>query len=126
MKVVVFLVDRKLELREYPDPSPGDREVILDIKASCMCGSDLHIYRAPVQPAGAVAGGIKRQAGGIAGHEPGGVGAGVGAGVTGKEARGGQRGVGPPYGGGGRRKPRRAGRAPMGPEGGRGYRSGGG
>ena len=47
MKGVVFLGDRKLELREFPDPTPGPRDVILEIKASGMCGSDLHNYRAP-------------------------------------------------------------------------------
>jgi threonine dehydrogenase-like Zn-dependent dehydrogenase len=40
MKGVVFLGDRKLELREFPDPTPGPRDVILEIKASGMCGSD--------------------------------------------------------------------------------------
>ena len=69
MKGVVFLGDRKLELREFPDPTPGPRDVVLEIKASGMCGSDLHMYRAPAQPGGAVAGGIKRQAGVIAGQE---------------------------------------------------------
>jgi threonine dehydrogenase-like Zn-dependent dehydrogenase len=91
MKGVVFLGDRRLELREFPDPIPGPRDVILEIKASGMCGSDLHIYRAPAQPDGAVAGGVKRQAGVIAGHEPCGVVAAVGAGVSEKEARVGQR-----------------------------------
>ena len=91
MKGVVFLGDRKLELREFPDPIPGPRDVILEIKASGMCGSDLHTYRAPAQPGVAVAGGIKRQAGVIAGHEPCGVVAVVGAGVSEKEARVGQR-----------------------------------
>src|SRR5713101_1507813 len=91
MKGVVFLGDRKLELREFPDPTPGPRDVILEIKASGMCGSDLHTYRAPAQPGGAVAGGIKRQAGVIAGHEPCGVVAAVGAGVSEKEARVGRR-----------------------------------
>ena len=91
MKGVVFLGDRKLELREFPDPTPGPRDVILEIKASGMCGTDLHIYRAPAQPGGAVAGGIKRQAGVIAGHEPCGVVAAVGAGVSEKEARVGER-----------------------------------
>jgi threonine dehydrogenase-like Zn-dependent dehydrogenase len=43
MKGVVFLGDRKLELREFPDPTPGPRDVILEIKASGMCGSDLHV-----------------------------------------------------------------------------------
>jgi threonine dehydrogenase-like Zn-dependent dehydrogenase len=61
MKGVVFLGDRKLELREFPDPTPGPRDVILEIKASGMCGTDLHIYRAPAQPGGAVTSGIKRQ-----------------------------------------------------------------
>ena len=42
MKGVVFLGDRKLELREFPDPTPGPRDVIFEIKASGMCGSDLH------------------------------------------------------------------------------------
>ena len=50
MKGVVFLGDRKLELREFPDPTPGPRDVILEIKASGMCGSDLHNYRAPPNP----------------------------------------------------------------------------
>jgi threonine dehydrogenase-like Zn-dependent dehydrogenase len=68
MKGVVFLGDRKLELREFPDPTPGPRDVILEIKASGMCGSDLHNYRAPANPDGAVTGGIKRAAGVIAGH----------------------------------------------------------
>ena len=91
MKGVVFLGDRKLELREFPDPTPGPRDVILEIKASGMCGSDLHNYRAPANPGAAVTGGIKRAAGMIAGHEPCGVVAAVGAGVTEKEARVGQR-----------------------------------
>src|SRR5438046_9321430 len=91
MKGVVFLGDRKLELREFADPTPGPRDAILEVKASGMCGSDLHNYRAPAQPAGAVVGGIKREAGMIAGHEPCGIVAGVGAGVTEKETRVGQR-----------------------------------
>jgi hypothetical protein len=63
MKGVVFLGDRKLELREFPDPTPGPREVVLEIKASGMCGSDLHNYRAPANPGAAVTGGIRRQGG---------------------------------------------------------------
>jgi len=91
MKGVVFLGDRKLELREFPDPTPGPRDVILEIKASGMCGSDLHNYRAPAHAPGTVTGGIKREAGMIAGHEPCGIVAAVGSGVTEKEARVGQR-----------------------------------
>ena len=91
MKGVVFLGDRKLELREFPDPTPGPRDVVLEIKASGMCGSDLHNYRAPAQAAGAVTGGIKRESGMIAGHEPCGVVVAVGSSVSEKEAKVGQR-----------------------------------
>ena len=92
MKGVVFLGDRKLELRDFPDPTPGPRDVILEIKASGMCGSDLHTYRAPPPSAdGAVTGGIKREAGTIAGHEPCGVVVAVGSAVTEREAKIGQR-----------------------------------
>ncbi len=91
MKGVVFLGDRKLELREFPDPTPGPRDVILQIRASGMCGTDLHIYRAPAQSSGAMAGGIKRQTGVIAGHEPCGVVVAIGKGVSEKEARVGER-----------------------------------
>src|SRR3977135_1398505 len=62
MKGVVFLGDRKLEVREFPDPTPGPRDVILESKASGMCGSDLHNYRAPAA-AGTVTRGTQREAG---------------------------------------------------------------
>jgi threonine dehydrogenase-like Zn-dependent dehydrogenase len=48
MKGVVFVGDRKLELRDFPDPTPGPRDVVLEIKASGMCGSDLHVYTPPL------------------------------------------------------------------------------
>ena len=70
MKGVVFVGDRKLELREFPDPTPGPRDVVLEIKASGMCGSDLHNYRAIPQPGGAVTGGIKRAEGVSPGTSP--------------------------------------------------------
>ena len=34
MKGIVFHGERKLELLDFPDPIPGPREVILEIKAS--------------------------------------------------------------------------------------------
>ncbi|HEX7214679.1 MAG TPA: zinc-binding dehydrogenase [Methylomirabilota bacterium] len=125
MKGVVFLGDRKLELREFPDPTPGPRDVVLEIRASGMCGSDLHNYRAPAQPAGVVAGGIRRQAGMIAGHEPCGVVAAVGAGVTDREARVGQRVMDHHYEGCGACKHCRAGWTQMCLEGAVVYGSGG-
>src|SRR5499425_1156417 len=89
MRGVVFLGDRRLELREFPDPTPGPGEVVLAIKASGMCGSDLHTYRAP---GGTAAIGIRgRTEPVIAGHEPCGVVAAVGSGVSEAQARVGQR-----------------------------------
>ncbi len=46
MKGVVFTGDRAVELMSFPDPTPGPGEVVLEIKASGMCGSDLKPYRA--------------------------------------------------------------------------------
>ena len=42
MKGVVFTGNRTLEIRDIADPTPGPRDVVLEIKASGMCGSDLH------------------------------------------------------------------------------------
>jgi 2-desacetyl-2-hydroxyethyl bacteriochlorophyllide A dehydrogenase len=89
MKAVVLLGDRTLEIREFPDPTPGPGEVVLEIKASGMCGSDLKFYRAR---GGAASLGFKTQAGPvIAGHEPCGVVVATGPGVSPREARVGQR-----------------------------------
>ena len=80
MKAVVFTGDRTLELMEVPDPTPGPGEVVLEIKASGMCGSDLHQYRAP-----------RKENLNIAGHEPCGIVAAVGAGVPHEQAKVGDR-----------------------------------
>jgi threonine dehydrogenase-like Zn-dependent dehydrogenase len=90
MKGVVFLGDRELELREFPDPAPGPGEVVIEIKASGMCGSDLKFYRAPK---GGAAKSLGLGGGGpvIAGHEPCGVVAAVGPGVGERQARIGMR-----------------------------------
>jgi threonine dehydrogenase-like Zn-dependent dehydrogenase len=66
MRGVVFLGDRKLAVQNFPDPAPSAGEVVLAIKASGMCGSDLKHYRA-------AAGSIAPEARLIAGHEPCGV-----------------------------------------------------
>ena len=73
MHGVVFLGERALELREFPDPRPGPGEVVLAMKASGMCGSDLHPYRAS-RSGGAASLGLGGAGGPcIAGHEPCGV-----------------------------------------------------
>lgn len=68
MKGLVFLGERELEVRDFPDPQPGPEEVVVEVRASGMCGSDLHEYRRPRGSAPQV----------IAGHEPAGVVAAVG------------------------------------------------
>jgi threonine dehydrogenase-like Zn-dependent dehydrogenase len=41
MRGVTFPGDRKIEFINFPDPTPGPGEVVLEIKASGMYGSDL-------------------------------------------------------------------------------------
>ena len=79
MKAITFPGNRQLDLIELPAPTPGPGEVVLEIKASGMCGSDLKFYRAIGGPASL---GFKASAGPVvAGHEPCGVVAAVGPGV---------------------------------------------
>ena len=40
MKGVVFTGGRELELMQFDDPSPGSHDVVIEMKASGMCGSD--------------------------------------------------------------------------------------
>ncbi|MGE0726239.1 MAG: alcohol dehydrogenase catalytic domain-containing protein, partial [Alphaproteobacteria bacterium] len=90
MKGVVFAGNRTIEFQEFADPTPGPGEVVLEIKASGMCGSDLKAYRAaPGEAARAL--GIGKGGPVIAGHEPCGVVVAVGAGVSERRARVGQR-----------------------------------
>jgi threonine dehydrogenase-like Zn-dependent dehydrogenase len=84
MQGVVFLGGRQLELREFANPQPGPGEVVVRIKASGMCGSDLHHYRgASHVPPDATAC--------IGGHEPAGVVSAVGAEVSPPTATVGER-----------------------------------
>ena len=91
MRGVVFTGDRNLEIRDFPDPIPGPRDVILEIKASGMCGSDLHRYRAPFNPGDTSSGFKLADEPMIAGHEPCGVVAELGSAVSDQEAKIGQR-----------------------------------
>jgi len=45
MKGIVFLGDRRCAVREFPVSEPGAGEVSIRIKATGICGSDLHVYR---------------------------------------------------------------------------------
>lgn len=90
MRGAVFKGNREVEILDFPDPTPGPREVVLAIKASGMCGTDLKYYR---PPAGGYVGATAKRLDGpiIAGHEPCGVVVAVGSGVSEREARIGDR-----------------------------------
>src|SRR6266568_3890795 len=86
MQGLVFLGDRRVAVQQFADPVPGQGEVVVAIRASGMCGSDLPGYVAsssgtPSEPAQRI----------IKGHEPCGVVAERGPGVTESQAPIGQR-----------------------------------
>lgn len=86
MRGAVFLGNRKLEVRDFPDPAPGPGEVVIRMKASGMCGSDLKFYRSAPGEAQAALGLGDLKEPFIGGHEPCGVVAARGPGVPEKEA----------------------------------------
>ncbi len=42
MRGIVFKGNRKVELRDFPDPHAGPGEAVVKIRASGLCGTDLH------------------------------------------------------------------------------------
>ena len=82
MKAVVFLGEDRLDIRDYPDPVPGPDEVVVRMKASGMCGSDLHHLHGPLRTGSQLV---------IEGHEPCGVVELVGDAVRASEAKVGDR-----------------------------------
>ena len=91
MRGVVFLGERRLELWDFPDPTPGPGEVVIEVKASGMCGSDLKFYRPSLAEATRALGLGGDGEPNIAGHEPCGVVVARGPGVTETEAPDGAR-----------------------------------
>lgn len=67
MKAVYLPGNRKVEIRSVAIPVPGPDEVLLEVKASCICRSDLSLYYGNAVVGGEAAGGC------ITGHEPAGV-----------------------------------------------------
>jgi threonine dehydrogenase-like Zn-dependent dehydrogenase len=82
MRGLVFKGAREVALEEFADPTPGVGEVVVAIRASGMCGSDMPRYREPGAPTATSI---------ITGHEPCGVVAAVGPGVSERQAEIGQR-----------------------------------
>src|SRR4029077_14584932 len=82
MQGLVFKGDRHVGLQEFPDPLPGPGEVVVAMRASGICGSDLNLYRKKSQD-------FDRAV--ICGHEPCGVVLERGPGVAEQHAPIGQR-----------------------------------
>ncbi|WP_137894521.1 zinc-binding dehydrogenase [Ramlibacter sp. 2FC] len=90
MRGLTFPGGREVAFVDFPDPVPGPGEIVLEIKASGFCGSDLHYYRRPKgTPASAR---FQYQAGPvIGGHEPCGIIAAIGPAVPASIGRVGDR-----------------------------------
>ncbi|QLH12988.1 zinc-binding dehydrogenase [Paracoccus pantotrophus] len=99
MRGVVFTGNRQLEIMRFDDPTPGPGQAVLRMKASGMCGSDLHYYRAEnmmrhLAGTGLITlgkDGFTEDTRIIAGHEPCGVIEAVGPGVDPKRFKAGDR-----------------------------------
>ena len=77
MRGLVFSGDREVEIVDLTDPIPGPGEVVIAMRASGLCGSDLWAwYRVPTAQLGEQGSRVVR------GHEPSGVIAEVGEGVN--------------------------------------------
>jgi threonine dehydrogenase-like Zn-dependent dehydrogenase len=90
MRAVTFPGGRGIEFVEFDDPTPAEGEVVIEVKASGFCGSDLHYYRRPKNtPASAR---HQYQTGPvIGGHEPCGAIVAIGPGVPASLGRVGDR-----------------------------------
>src|SRR5271165_3360597 len=75
MKAVFLPGNKRVELRAIEVPSPGPGEVLVQVKASCICRSDLSLYYGNAVVGGEAAGKC------VTGHEPAGIIAATGAGV---------------------------------------------
>jgi len=43
MEAVVIEKPKFFQVKEVPDPRPGEGEVLLEVKACCVCGTDIHL-----------------------------------------------------------------------------------
>lgn len=76
MQGVVFPGDKKVEIREFDIPTPSQGEVLIKMKASAICRSDMSLYY------GTSVFGGESKVGFVPGHEPAGEITQVGEGVT--------------------------------------------
>lgn len=76
MKAVYLPGNKRVEIRAVEVPTPGPGEVLVQVKASCICRSDLSLYYGDAVVGGDAAGKF------VTGHEPAGIIAAAGAGVN--------------------------------------------
>ena len=50
MKAVYLTGNRQVDIRDIPEPAPGRSQVVVKMKVSAICGSDLHTYRRILKP----------------------------------------------------------------------------
>ncbi len=91
MQGAAFTGNRQISMIDVPDPAPDRNDVVVEIKASGLCGSDLKFYRTPreamLKELGFTGGGDLV----IGGHEPCGVVVAVGRDVDARMAKVGDR-----------------------------------
>jgi L-iditol 2-dehydrogenase len=75
MRAVFLPGNKRVEIRAVEVPTPGPGEVLIQVKASCICRSDLSLYYGNAVVGGDAAGKC------ITGHEPAGIIASIGEGV---------------------------------------------
>ena len=63
MKGVGYLGESEVAVREFPRPEPGPLQVVVEMRAAGLCGSDLHKYHSSREWA-------EERNGMISGHEP--------------------------------------------------------
>lgn len=56
MKAAVYAGDRRFEVKEIPTPEPGPNQVLLKVKYSAICGTDVHTFLYDQAPPGIVMG----------------------------------------------------------------------
>ena len=76
MKAVFLPGNKRVEIRAVEVPTPGPGEVLVGVKASCICRSDLSLYYGNAVVGGDAAGAC------VTGHEPAGEVAAIGTGVS--------------------------------------------
>ena len=70
MRGVVFLGNRKAEVREFSTPDPGPGQVLVRMKVSSICGTDMHFYRKSWTDLVAFRQSFNGSSDTITGHEP--------------------------------------------------------